>query len=243
MFVKVFVLGRPGSGKSTAIQRVKNLASRWGIPAFSIKDYTILREMFEQGDTRFQEADWGGFDVTDFSALDEALEKLEEKVDRLDNPLSAQKEIMLIEFARRDYYDALKKFTCKFLKDAHFLFIDASLEEACIKRIHKRREGNSLSEDRHSVSDEIMRSYYEYHNWFDTLRQLALTGQGLQHVTTIDNNGLLEEFEQKIIAFAEPLIYEPNVSPVPLQHTQLPTITTLPAAPLKKTSSAAAIPV
>ena len=164
--------------------------------------------MFEQGDTRFEAADWDGFDVTDFSVLDEALEKLEKKVDALESPSPRLDEIVLIEFARNDYYKALNNFTARFLRNAYFLFIDAELEEACIKRIHIRRMSQASNEDRHSVSDTIMRSYYATHNWSDTLDEFAFEGRELQHITILGNNRAKDDFEHDVVDFAEKLFAE-----------------------------------
>src|SRR6266566_6758631 len=82
MVVKVFVLGRPGSGKTTAVRHIIKLAQNRGWFAIRIKDYDILYGMF-QADTehkKFRPVAHGGFDVLDFSVLDTALEKLQKIV-------------------------------------------------------------------------------------------------------------------------------------------------------------------
>ena len=46
MGVKVFVLGRPGSGKSTAARHMIELASRRSYQSLFVQDYDILYKMF-----------------------------------------------------------------------------------------------------------------------------------------------------------------------------------------------------
>ena len=168
MLVKLFVLGRPGSGKSTAIRHIAELAGRRNYSTHYIKDYDILLEMYKQDvrQEQFLPADWDGFDVTDFSVLDTALEYLEAKVRSLEVSLlfSERKEIVMLEFARNDYVRALNNFSPDFLKEAYFLFIDANLE-ICIKRIRSRRTNTDSNSDHHSVSETIMNSYYHTDNW------------------------------------------------------------------------------
>lgn len=211
--IKVFALCRSGSGKSTGIHHFGMLAKRRGYEVFHVKDYTILRSMFLQDfdQKRFRPAECNGFDVTDFSVLDEALIALEKQVHDLERNSKnlASPKIVFIEFARNDYYHALKLFTPKFLEDAYFLFIDSELE-TCIERIHKRRIQAPSEQDSHSVSDFIMRSYFHTDNWYDTIQKFSLEGHVLRH-WEITNNGSLETFLDRVSSFAE-TIFHRNVS-------------------------------
>src|SRR2546423_1930885 len=137
MTVKVFVLGRPGSGKSTGARIIVSNAQRRGWSVIRINDFDILKEMFQADihHERFLPAAHGGFDVIDFSVLDTALEEVERRV--RDQMFGIGKKLITIEFARDDYSEALRLFSCDFLQDAYFLFIDAHIE-TCIQRIHRR---------------------------------------------------------------------------------------------------------
>src|SRR5713226_5721426 len=114
MVAKVFVLVRPGSGKTTAVRRIIELTERRGYSVNRNKDYDILYEMFLADTKReaFYPADFGGFIVHDFSVLDVALEKLENKVQA--EIASTEQELFIVEFARDDYREALKRFTPDF---------------------------------------------------------------------------------------------------------------------------------
>src|SRR2546421_8366791 len=128
MALKVFVLGRPGSGKSTATRRILKLVQRKGLSAIRVNDYEILQSWFKQekfqpcnDHKQFRSTAYNGFDVTDFSVLNTALEELEKRVWKY--IYSAKNEFILIEFARDDYGKALSFFSKNFLQNAYFLFL------------------------------------------------------------------------------------------------------------------------
>src|SRR6266581_9014445 len=111
MTVKLFVLGLPGSGKSTIAREIaKNIDNR-GLESIRINDYVILEQMYHDDIEckQFQPADRGGFDVIDLTVIDTALKKLEQSAQYL---ISYKPErVILIEFARNDYRKAFKLFS------------------------------------------------------------------------------------------------------------------------------------
>ncbi len=165
--VKLFILGRPGSGKSEAYRQIENYLQEthndWSVVHYT--DYEILQEMFQfekhfQIDEKlrkFQPREHEGFDVRDFSVLDDVLKELEKKV-RFNSSEANNEQLIVIEFARDDYGKALKLFSQGFLKDAYFLFINSNIN-TCIQRVHSRI-AHSISLDDHFVSDEIIYNYY-----------------------------------------------------------------------------------
>ncbi len=80
MGATVFVLGRPGSGKSTAAHYLTELAQRRNFSPLFLQDYDILYKMFIEGSEKFRPTDCGGFDVLDYSVLDSVLRQLERSV-------------------------------------------------------------------------------------------------------------------------------------------------------------------
>src|SRR4249919_3065417 len=114
MVVKLFVLGLPGSGKSTVTRHISNYARdrQWSTTHFS--DYAILYEMFQEDKKRqFKPAEFGGFDVLDLTVFDIALKKLEQEVNRHISSTKSE-ELLLIEFARNDYQKAFHQFSDEF---------------------------------------------------------------------------------------------------------------------------------
>ncbi|ERR1019366_3327602 len=200
MSAKVFVLGRPGSGKSTAARRVKQLLTQKGWVARHINDYEILRSMFladTQG-ARFRATEHNGFDAIDLTVMDIALQAVEAQVDLC---LSSV-DLVTIEFARNDYREALQQFTSSFLKDAYFLFLDADLE-TCLRRVHERVTRSRSIDDHPSFSDAIFRSYYQKENGTYMVSCLQREFAIQQQVRVINNTGSLDDFMWCIEQFAD----------------------------------------
>jgi hypothetical protein len=205
MWVKIFVLGRPGSSKSHALriitEHIKQQHNNWSVHIIS--DYKILWQMFILDSTdnnkqkKFRPTEHGGFEVIDFSALDEASQEVERIARTMF--VSNDNAMIFIEFARDDYKVALGQFTREFLRDAYFLLVEADVE-TCIRRIHDRIV-QPTSMDDHFVSDKIMRNYYSLSN-----KEFMLVGlkqdYGIEkEFDIVENVGSLDDFTDGIHRF------------------------------------------
>jgi uridine kinase len=203
MLVKVFVLGRPGSGKSTAMYHLLTLARQRNYSALSIDDYNILYHMSQQ-DTQhiqFRSTNYDGFDVLDPSVFDTALEVLEQQVQ---STLALEVDgIITIEFARNDYAQALSKFSPEFLKDAYVFFVDADLD-TCIERIYQRVT-SPFTPSNHFVSDYVMHTYYNQENWSYVSSDLKTAHHIYKDVQTFRNIGNVYALLHTVENFAERL--------------------------------------
>ena len=164
MAIKVFLLGRPGSGKTTAFYNIEKIARKKKKKVIRLREYSILREMAHQDcyKDKFRLLDsCEGFDILDFSIFDESARYLEKQIQSYLSP-SKGYDFIFIELARDDYSKAMDCFDPKFLQDAYFLFIEADVE-ICIKRIH-HRVAHPKKTDGHYVSDYIVKSYYSKNN-------------------------------------------------------------------------------
>lgn len=207
MALKVFVLGRPGSGKSTATRRILKLVQRKGWSAIRVNDYEILQSWYMQEKfqpsnqhKRFRSTAHNGFDVTDFSVLNTALEELEKRVWKY--IYSAKNDFILIEFARDDYGKALSYFSNNFLQNAYFLLLDADID-TCIQRVHNRTVHPTTADD-HFVSDDIIRLYYHKDNkpyMISNLKRDYLIDD--KKLEIIDNTSSLQSFAENINKFVE----------------------------------------
>ncbi len=161
---RVFVLGLPGSGKSTAARYIEMLARDNGWKTSRFNDYDILFEMFlaDQEGNRFSSTEYGGFDVHELIVFDEALKELERVVLKREKAPDDKNELIIIEFARDDYCRALGLLSPTLLQDAFFLFLDTDIP-TCIKRIKDRIAHPQFLDDHH-VSEYIFESYYQNDN-------------------------------------------------------------------------------
>jgi len=221
MVMKIFVLGQPGSGKSTAVRRIKEIAQKRGYTVKSFNDYTILRKWADEAidESKFRKTANGGFDVLDFTIFDKSLKVLEKRITQ--ENLTSSKDIITIEFARNDYALAFEQFSASFRQNAYILFIDAE-NDTCKERIVMRAK-HRHSDDDHPVSDDIFATYYYkksvdcISSYLDSLHLIRGTreqqNEKLLRVTVIHNYGHnpKESFDFAIRQFALRLIRKCNL--------------------------------
>jgi adenylate kinase family enzyme len=170
--LKLFILGNPGSGKSTIARYIVSDLLRRGCPPQQIRhmnDYAILHKMFEidlrnypPDGRRFRRAENNGFNLVDFTVLDDTLRELESQANEIWPAEVSDDKIILIEFARNDYQKALDIFSREFLQDASFLCLDVDVE-MCKQRVQERinKPGAIKTSDDFFVSDHIFDTYYK----------------------------------------------------------------------------------
>ncbi len=201
MAVKLFILGLPGSGKSTVAREIAEYVDKMGWKSTRINDYPILEQMFHDDAKceQFRPACHGGFDVFDFTVIDTALRRLEQVVNQ------RQEEIILIEFARNNYQRAFQQFSAAFLQDAYFLYLDAEID-TCKQRI-RNRVNNPVYEDDYYVSEYIFETYYHEDDGKDLPDILEREYRiSKQRVRILDNNCSLEAASKKIDPFIDAII-------------------------------------
>jgi len=156
----IFLLGRPGCGKSfvydTIIKKLKETEKMEN--AERVDDFPILKELLDK-DTEFKRhvRKEGGFEVTDFTIIDEVLSTIDS---RLEN-VKLKNDLVFIEFARADYISALKNFRPETFARAMIVYIYCPYD-VCLARNRKRFEqqkNNAL--DDHIVPTDLMESYYK----------------------------------------------------------------------------------
>lgn len=213
----VFVLGLPGSGKSTASRYIEMLAHSYGWTVYRLQDYKILYDMFlaEKGKKiRFSSTlhhGYDGFDVHDHSVLDDALKELVRQLQENERSSETNK-VNIIEFARDDYCKALEFFTTRSLIDALFLFIDAEIE-ICKQRI-KARIANPQTPDDHYISEYTFEAYYSRDSrQYSTLTATFLRNRfsvGEEKVKVVDNtDGVSKQvFLAQINNFITPVLHK-----------------------------------
>lgn len=196
----LFLLGRPGSGKSRTARWVKEAAMEpeyraagpaipRGQTVFHLTDYSFLRQMFledrhrPEAQRRFHSTCFGGFDVLDPGVLPLALQQVNASLAR---HLHAERTLILVEFARQsyNYQEVWRYFHSALLSRAFFLYLDADIE-TCLQRVHRRALYQAYADDQF-VSPKIMHDYYGIATGEPTGLRHSF-GDG--HVATVENTG------------------------------------------------------
>lgn len=205
MGVTIFVIGRPGSGKTTAVDYITSLAKSHQKSVFVINDYNILHQMslLDTKHLRFISTDFDGFDVIDFLVLDEVLQNIEHDVS-----LKNSCDLVTIEFARNEYSRPLSLFSNDFVKKSFFLYLDVDTE-TCLRRIHERVFNSNKIGDHPSLSDNKFREYYGA-NSKQYITTAFKTDYALEdkQVVIIQNDGTKEEFLQEIEQYCKDIIFK-----------------------------------
>jgi hypothetical protein len=217
----VFILGLPGSGKSSAARYIKTYVpehfSGWSTERKS--DYTILKRMcYEEKDVRLHPTENDGFDVLEHSAFNSALKRLNSEVlEEYEGSGSANK-LTTIEFSRNDYTFALEEFFLDFLvkfhKSTYILFIETDIP-VCKERIQKRisKPLGDRSVDDHPVSEFIFETYYKrdkQHYCDSVVKRLRERFRIPDSHTQVIQNGELAEkdFQEIVGMFTEGILSE-----------------------------------
>lgn len=159
MTVKVFVLGRPGTGKSTAARLMVKIAREHRWNAIHIDDYGILHWMFQNDHfNRFKAVAFNGFDVVDVHVFDEALVRVRERVMHSLTQTLWTKKLVVIEFARSEYKTSLEQFGRIFLQDSYFLFLSTDID-TCFERVEWRTLHRRFEEDHYIAKETLERLY------------------------------------------------------------------------------------
>lgn len=227
MVVRLFILGRPGSGKSTVRRYIAKIAQHRFWSPYSTGDYEILQDMCaaDLTHTQIRPSEFGGFEVLNFPILDDALQTIQHRVEKaLEKHELGLPRVAIIEFARSDYVQALSQFDPAFLKDAKFLILESDVD-TCMNRILKRIIYRQ-SEDDAFVPVNIMEGYYQADSTSDTVRNLQeVFGLDSRQIQLMRTDGIRDEFLHDCIRPYAQTLLEPAsqprriTRPLALSHT------------------------
>lgn len=154
----VFLLGRPGCGKSVVYKIIKEILEKKEIYSPRVDDFLTLKEIFAR-DKEFKRhiLKDGGFAVTDWTVVDEALSDLCKLVQKE----KADKKIIFIEFARDNYRHAFENFTKDVLNDSLILYLYSTFEECYKRNVARFQKAKKDGHDDHIVPLDLMKTYYK----------------------------------------------------------------------------------
>jgi len=168
----IFVIGRPGSGKSEFIRRAARRLTEEGTVRRTcrVDDCSKLWDIFRLEESsgewkRCRKMPGGGYRVTDPSVWDELLRAVAREVGELETSSAAT----FVEFSRASYAAAFKNFSPDLLRRSVVAYVDCSFD-TCWRR-NLQRSKSSEGQDRHFVSREEMESTYRRDDREEFLRQ------------------------------------------------------------------------
>ncbi len=158
MFSFIFLLGRPGCGKSVVFHmlgerlRKEKLAS----DVMRIDDFPVLKDIVDEdkGFKRHLRKE-GGFEVTDFSMLDDVLKRINDQLKKLEK----SGRVIFVEFSRDNYVRAMKNFDREVLDRSLILYIYTPFDVCLERNVRRFREGPKGLDD-HIVPSDLMHKYY-----------------------------------------------------------------------------------
>ncbi len=211
MATKVFIIGRPGSGKTEASLRIEDIARNKGVAYTYINDYPMLYRMYTdeieknvpEKQRKFSPANPDrpeqGFTVRDFSVLDDVLKELQKQADEVTK--KDKDALIIVELARDNYKALFEKFSPDFYKDSHVIFLETDVNTS-VQRINKRAERLG----RGAISKEIMQTYYGADNWQYMISPGGFRkdfGIDYNHFLGLRNQSTLEKFLDHIGKYSE----------------------------------------
>lgn len=156
----VFLLGRPGCGKSAVFRILEEALRANGYKGelTRLDDFPLLKHMFDT-DTEYKRhrpAPGGGVKVTDDTVWDDLIKGLDEQAKGLQGP----DRLLFIEFSRDSYARAFKNFSPEVLKDSLAVYIDAPFDVCWARNVRRVEQEREMGHDSHLVSREEMEKTY-----------------------------------------------------------------------------------
>jgi adenylate kinase family enzyme len=158
MFSFIFLLGRPGCGKSVIYNMLGELLRKGKLASevMRIDDFPVLKEIVDE-DKEFKRhlRKEGGFEVTDLSMLDDVLKRINGQLKKL----KKHGMVIFVEFSRDSYIHAMKNFDRNVLDRSLILYIYTPFD-VCLERNVRRFREKPKDLDDHIVPSDMMKRYY-----------------------------------------------------------------------------------
>jgi adenylate kinase family enzyme len=156
----VFLIGRPGCGKSIVFRVIKEELRKKGFKGElkRIDDFPLLKHIFDTDveHKRHRPAPGGGFKVTDDTVWDDLAKGLNDQALKLQSP----DRLLFIEFSRDNYIRAFKNFSPMVLKNSLIVYVDAPFDVCWERNVRRVQREQEMGLDSHLVSREEMEKTY-----------------------------------------------------------------------------------
>ncbi|HOW27977.1 MAG TPA: hypothetical protein PK876_05715 [Elusimicrobiota bacterium] len=159
----IFLLGRPGGGKSEIFRRISKKLMGGGVARFieRVDDFPKLWGIFQEDEKtgawkHCRKTPDGGYKVTDNGVWDMILKQVNDDVLQQRDP----DKVIFIEFARTYYMSALKNFSKDVLRNALIVYVNCSFETCWKRNVARHEAAVAAGSDDHLVSREEMEITY-----------------------------------------------------------------------------------
>lgn len=210
-FENLFVLGRPGAGKSEFFDHIKKIGDterlkKFNIGSFeTIDDWLVLADKFREdelwekltGHRKYTRLDQGVEVVTDLLLYDYAVMQLNRLALELleKNPTFYSERSLLIEFSRggeKNYTHTFSFFDAAILKKAAIIYVQADMDVCWERNVWRYEEKKKHSVLAHLVPKSQLERLYREDDWTQLTQNketgfISVSGQSIPFVT-LDNN-------------------------------------------------------
>lgn len=165
----VFLLGRPGCGKSALYRELETrLLERGEAQTFERVDdfpkvWAILQRdnaLEKEGKERIysQRTPDGGYIATDYSFLNRILPEVSSDVLQIDKPAH----MIFIEFARPNYVESIQKFDRRILDHCLVVYMEVDFETCWARNVARGQAAIAEGGDDHVVGRKTMEEFFLY---------------------------------------------------------------------------------
>ncbi len=195
----VFLIGRPGCGKSIAYGLLAELLRATGYKGeiMRIDDFPILKRIFEEDVEykRHRPTPEGGVKVIDDKVWDDLSKALNEQALKL----QSEGRLLFIEFSRDSYVRAFKNFSPEVMQNSIIVYIEAPFDVCWERNVRRAREEQGL--DAHLVSREEMEKTYARDDHEELSKHVEAP------MLVIKNDSDLERFRMELQKVVDAIIH------------------------------------
>lgn len=191
----VFLLGRPGSGKSAVFRSITDKLKAEGIADefLRIDDFPKLLEL-NAADTehkRHKPMPDGGFLILDDSLWDDVLKEVNKDALKLKD----SGKMVFLEFARDSYEHALKFFSKDVLSNALLIYVDCPFDVCWQRNVERVKRQQEQGIDAHLTSREEMEKTYLNDDFKTLAKDISEP-----HIILDNSTSDLEKLENNILS-------------------------------------------
>lgn len=175
--LNIFLLGRPGCGKSEIYRRLTEKFKNEKVydDFIRVDDFPKLWAIFQDDEKtgkweHCRKTPDGGYKVTDNGIWNEILKQVNNDVKALQKDGRA----VFIEFSRPDYVESMKNFSEDILGNSVVIYVDCSFETCWARNVARHETAVSKGSDDHLVSREEMEKTYLHDDKDELLKSLKI---------------------------------------------------------------------